>query len=534
MKSNQASRKNLDTKPAKVMAAAWVLGLSFLVSATAQAKTQTAVLRFQEKMSIESLAQLVISGKSPLTRPYTTAEIRQIVGPDEEDYQTTIENLKLEGFQIVSESPSRLSVTVSADESVFNEVFGTQTEMTASGARKVVAEASIPSHLSLIERVAGLGGAPRRPHLSVEPMAGGLLPSPSQGLDRNTIAALYGFKGIYDAGYDGSGQHIAIATYGDVNLDAVRSLYNYYHLSPMPTVDKVTFNGTPDLQDDPAMETSLDAEFSGMIAPGAAVHIYTSAANDDGGELAMFTRILDDGIAPVVNYSWGGCEAEMNSGHGADMNKVFARAVAQGVNITVASGDNGSNSCGAGTPQAQGQNLPTVDADWPAANPYVVAVGGTSISQVGGKYKETAWTGSGGGVSKIWAKPAYQNGMTTASMRAYPDVSFNADPKASGEPVFVIYKGQQGWAPIGGTSMAAPQWAGLLTLINAAREKHGKARIGFLNPLLYGMKANVFTVIRDITSGTNGAFKAATGYDEVTGLGSPKADNLFTALVQMQ
>jgi len=282
------------------------------------------------------------------------------------------------------------------------------------------------------------------------------------------------------------------------------------------------------------METSLDAEFSGMIAPGAAVHIYTSAANDDGGELAMFTRILDDGIAPVVNYSWGGCEAEMNSGHGADMNKVFARAVAQGVNITVASGDNGSNSCGAGTPQAQGQNLPTVDADWPAANPYVVAVGGTSISQVGGKYKETAWTGSGGGISKIWAKPAYQNGMTSASMRAYPDVSFNADPKASGEPVFVIYKGQQGWAPIGGTSMAAPQWAGLLTLINAAREKHGKARIGFLNPLLYGMKSNVYTVIRDITSGTNGAFKASTGYDEVTGLGSPKADNLFTALVQMQ
>src|ERR1700675_1627840 len=98
-----------------------------------------------------------------------------------------------------------------------------------------------------------------------------------------------------------------------------------------------------------AGETELDAEFSGMIAPGASIHVFASSQNSDAGELAMFTAILDDNRAKVVNYSWGSCDNQVSSSHQADMDKVFARAVAQGVNILNASGDSGSDCVGDGS-----------------------------------------------------------------------------------------------------------------------------------------------------------------------------------------
>lgn len=531
MKKNLLSGKKselTDSSKWAMVAAIW-MGAAF-VSGVALAKEMTAVLQLREKVPMELLANQVMNANGPMTRAYTAQEIRDIVGADEDEYQSTLRALRQEGFLVIAESSSRLSVTVRADHSIFERVFSTQVQLGAQGAQKLTLEPQVPGHLSLVTRVGGIGGQKRHSHMTLRPMDGSLTSSPNQGLDRNTIVNLYGLNSIYEAGNDGSGQTIAVATYGDVNLDAVKALYNYYNLSPMPSVDKVTFNGAPTLDEDAAMETSLDAEFAGMIAPGATIHIFTSATNDDAGELAMFTAILDDGSASVINYSWGGCEAALDQGHAQDMNKVFARAVAQGVNVMVASGDNGSNSCGVGLPGGPAAgSAPDVDADWPSANPYVVGVGGTTIVSSTGSFKEAAWSGSGGGVSKIWPKPNYQGKISAYSMRAYPDVSFNADPKGSPEPVYVIYKGQSGWLPIGGTSMAAPQWSGFVTLVNAARAKAGKSGIGFLNPQIYSLGSSAF---HDVTTGSNGAYSAGKGYDPVTGLGSPKADKLFDYLIQ--
>src|SRR6185312_6008876 len=171
------------------------------------------------------------------------------------------------------------------------------------------------------------------------------------------IKTAYGFDSIYASGVSGKGQEIAIATYDGLKTSDITAYYSKVGLKPAPTVDVVSFNGTAAYNMDSAMETELDAEFSGMIAPGAAIHIYASAENSDAGELAMFTAILDDGRAKIVNYSWGSCEPNLSPDHQSAMDSVYARAVAQGVNIMVASGDSGSSGCGDGN----------LAADYPAS-----------------------------------------------------------------------------------------------------------------------------------------------------------------------
>ncbi len=291
-------------------------------------------------------------------------------------------------------------------------------------------------------------------------------------------------------------------------------------LASTPTIDQVKFNGEPTLDENSALETQLDAEFSGMIAPEANVHVFASATNDDAGEVAMFTAILDDNRAKVANYSWGSCEPQVTPTHLAEMSKIFARAVAQGVNILVASGDSGSDSC------QDGKNL----ADWPAANPDIVSVGGTTL-KIGTSTTESAWNGSGGGISAVWELPKYQKDLGAPyTKRSYPDVAFNADP-STGQAVYGHYSGKPVWLVIGGTSMAAPQWAGFLALVGEARSLKKKSTLGFLNPFIYSLSAKERTAMfHDITSGSNGAYKAGPGWDAVTGFGSMNAEALLTKL----
>jgi kumamolisin len=444
-----------------------------------------------------------------------------------------LSQLKAEGLKITAESKTHLWVSVSAEKTTFEKTFLTQLRPMTEGRFQLMSAPQIPAYLGLISGVTGLDSSRRRHPLykmqDVDPDAA----PPSKGVLPAKIKSIYGFDPIYATGVNGVGQHIAIATYNDVNLTDINSYYSAVALNPIPTVDRVLFNGTPPVDENSAVETSLDAEFSGMIAPGASIHVFTSAENSDAGETALFTAILDDNRAKVVNYSWGDCEKDIAAAHQTEMAPIFERAVAQGVNLMVASGDTGSASC---------QDDQSVQPDWPAANPNVVAVGGTALKIKGNTVTETAWAGcsfgggcSGGGISTIWPVPEYQKGLGAPyTMRSYPDVSFNADNMTSGEPVWATTNGKPGWIIIGGTSMSAPQWSGLMALVASARQAQGKPTLGFLNPIIYSLtdeqRAGVFT---DITAGSNGAYKSAAGWDAVTGWGSPKASSLFNYLVSL-
>ena len=219
------------------------------------------------------------------------------------------------------------------------------------------------------------------------------------------------------------------------------------------------------------------------------------------------------------------------------MNETFKEAALLGITICIAAGDDGSSDA-----DMDGH----AHADFPASSPYVLAVGGTTIPTKGGTGPDIVWEegdglradnggSTGGGVSAKFDRPPWQEGITIASVnpgaivgRCVPDVAANADWNAS--PYLLVVDGKaQG---NGGTSAASPLWASLVTLVNQARGA-GK-RIGYLTPLLYQGGAGS-AGCTDITSGDNvtaavGGYRAGSGYDAVSGWGTPNGKQLLAAL----
>jgi subtilase family serine protease len=258
------------------------------------------------------------------------------------------------------------------------------------------------------------------------------------------------------------------------------------------------------------LEESLDIEWAHAEAPAAKIVLVEAASNSDTNLFNAVSYANSIG-ATEVSMSWGGGEFSGETSDDADM----AHA---GTLYTASSGDSGHG------------------AEYPAASPNVIAVGGTTLngcsgSSCAGYSSETAWSGSGGGASAVEAIPGFQSGYTgpvsgastisglTSGQRGIPDVSFEANP-STGVSVYdsTRYEGQSGWFTIGGTSVGAPDWAGIL----AAGAAAGKTTLQGHAAIYSGGYA---TNLRDITSGTNGSCgtdcTAGTGYDLVTGLGSP-------------
>jgi subtilase family serine protease len=254
-------------------------------------------------------------------------------------------------------------------------------------------------------------------------------------------------------------------------------------------------------------ETSLDVEWAHAIAPNAKI-LLVEAANGSLGSLLQAVPVAANLGAKVVSMSWGS-SSEFSTETTVDQ-AVFIHA---SITYVAASGDSGNNLFG-----------------YPAASPKVVAAGGTTLKldTNGDVVSETAWSGSGGGVSKYFAEPSYQNASQSTGFRGVPDVAYDSNPN-TGVPVYDSEDGK--WFVVGGTSAASPQWAALTAIANSIRAGHGKGPIGskFLNVIYSDVSA-----FSDITSGTNGTCGAVctarAGYDFVTGLGSPKAELVITAL----
>jgi subtilase family serine protease len=244
-----------------------------------------------------------------------------------------------------------------------------------------------------------------------------------------------------------------------------------------------------------ALETTLDVEWAHAIAPSAKI-LLVEATTPSGDN---FVKAIDyatgrKGVV-AVSMSWGGAEFPEE----VSLDSHFKKS---GITFFASSGDNGTG------------------ASWPASSPFVVGVGGTTLTlnSDGSVKKETAWSGSGGGVSAYEKAPSFQIGYSipkSGGMRAIPDVSYDADP-ASGFPI--VRDGT--WRTVGGTSAGAPQWAAISTLGSGAN-----------NTNFYTDKAGADNAayFRDIVSGANGSCgylcNARKRYDYVTGLGSPLTIN---------
>jgi kumamolisin len=269
---------------------------------------------------------------------------------------------------------------------------------------------------------------------------------------------------------------------------------------PVPQVKEI---GTP--QPDPGgadIEVLLDVQ-NVVGATGGMVNIRLIYGPNTTAGFAGAIQQSSDGLAVAGSISWGSEEASYSASDFQAMNAAFQAAASP---YFSASGDNGSSDGGRGN-----------NADFPASSPYAFGVGGTTFNDNG---SESAWSSGGGGPSAVWQRPTFQT--INGSMRGVPDVAEVADPNTG---YAIVVNGQQ--QIIGGTSGAAPMWAAFIALCCA---KAGK-RITFaqLAPLLYQQQA-LFT---DITTGSNGSFRAGVGYDYCTGLGVPSkalADAIIAAM----
>ena len=319
------------------------------------------------------------------------------------------------------------------------------------------------------------------------------------------IRHAYGFDRI---AHTGAGQKIAIIdAYGSPTIQNDLNAFCKYFGLPQTTVQIYYPNGKPTKTDSGwALETSLDVEWAHAIAPGATIILVVSKDATLGNLLNAVDYAVQLG-AKQISMSWGATEFPTETAYDLHFNKT-------NVTFTASSGDNGAG------------------VSWPAVSPYVVAVGGTTLSlnASGNVLSEVAWTGSGGGTSAYVSKPAYQAPFQYTTKRMVPDVSYNANP-ATGFPVYdsTPYSGRSGWFTVGGTSAGAPQWAALIALANCSTI----VPVTQTDTPLYRLGApNIRSLyFRDIISGNNGRYNALIGYDEVTGLGSPLSNTMVPALV---
>ncbi|MEV5529144.1 S53 family peptidase [Streptomyces prunicolor] len=324
-------------------------------------------------------------------------------------------------------------------------------------------------------------------------------------------------KGGYNVSstYTGSGQKIALLEFdGFAQSNITKYDTNYSLGSPTPTVSKV--DGGSGALGDGQVEVELDIEVLHAIAPKANVTVF-EGPNSDAGEVDTYQAIVDSGI-PTTSISWGASESQRTTSNINAVDAVFKAGAAEGLGFYAASGDDGSDDAGDGT----------TTVDYPASDPYVTGVGGTTLTVTSANAwsKETAWSGGGGGKSSVFKIPSWQTAVQKTAGGGYrqvPDVSALANPS----PGVSIYS-QGSWGTVGGTSAAAPEWAAFGALYNQRAAAAGKANLGFANPALYTASGTGF---HDITSGSNGAYSAATGWDFTTGWGSYNAATLETKLL---
>ena len=316
-------------------------------------------------------------------------------------------------------------------------------------------------------------------------------PSPT-GYSPDQIKTAYNLPSSGGAGYT-----IAIIdAYDTPNiLDYFNTFSSTFNLQDNSTGNFIVHKmpGTTKTDSNWAMETCLDVEWAHAIAPNATILLVEAVSPSSTNLLNAVDYATSQPGVVAVSMSWGGEEFISQTLYDSYFNK-------QGIVFFASSGDDGTY------------------VNWPAASAYVVSVGGTTLNlrTDGSVISETAWRNSSGGLSNSVARPNFQTnfGLTYAT-RAVPDVSYNANVTTG----VSVYNGE--WWKVGGTSAGAPQWAAIQALGLSATNTNMYARA----------KTTYSFYFRDISSGSNYVDSTATGYDLVTGLGSPLTINFATQVM---
>ena len=495
--------------------------------------SQTSITIFLKPGDAAELNRLAAT-PGPMT-PARKAALSQAL-PSVQAQQAVEDRLRARGFTVTD--VSAWSVTAKAPAGVVGTLFGLASTITGLLER-------IPSNLKGLTSAAfqtDAGGPAVKSHALTGTDLRNAYTSAAQTRSRTAP---------YSGRYRGARPTIATIQFAGWNRNDLATFASRNHLpynSSTLTEVPVNQSSVPDTSSsDGSIEVALDQESILATNPYARQRAYF-APNNNAGFIAAFSKVLDDAVGnkhayrggdshiTALSVSWGGCETD-NQTTNETTNNILKSLVAAGVTVFSASGDSGAYDCS----NYLGSVVlgSKIGVDFPSSSPYVIGVGGTTLSRNPGgpnnghNWLETAWScsgknacaggllafgggsgGSGGGTSSIFAKPSYQGGIS-GSGRMVPDIAAVADP-ANGMTIYTSYS-TYGWVTVGGTSLAAPVEAALFTnMLSAHGVTHG---IGNIHSKLYAA-AKVSGSFRDVTSGTN-TYAAGRGYDLVTGLGAP-------------
>src|SRR5580700_2791158 len=507
------------------------------------------VLPLRDRAGLENFLQEVQSPTSPSYHKFLTPqEFTARFGPTQENWDALVAFAKASGFQIISGDfegrDLRLTGTVANIEKAFHVTLGTYQDLTEDRTFFAVDREPTADLPFQLWHITGLDND-SKPHPMYVKKSDY---AKAHGIDANKVvshattgsgpsasflgsdmrAAYYGGTAL-----TGSGQNIALFEFAGTDLADLTTYYkNVGQTEPYtPTLISTGGYGTSCVDSGGSAcddtEQTLDMTQAMGMAPGSTMlYMYVcgdvlASGSGNISDTACISSMVSTAAAPLskqISCSWGWTPADPST-----LDPYFEQMASQGQNFFAASGDSSAWSAS--------------NEAWPADDANIVSVGGTDLttSSAAGPWKsETAWADSGGGISPDSIPiPSWQqlSGVINSSNKGSTTLRNGPDVSANANFTFYVCADQTTCTAndYGGTSFAAPMWAGYIAL---ADQQEGKG-LGFIDPAMYtiGLGSSYDTDFHDITSGTSGSYSAVTGYDLVTGWGSPNGTGLINALV---
>ena len=382
------------------------------------------------------------------------------------------------GLTVLGGYDQRTALRLEATAGAFTRVFGVRLASYSDPKTGLTFHAPLntsPLPTAIADAVAGLAGLDTRPLTSgARPMVQAPKAVPAGGMGPVDLAIAYDIVPMYKSGYLGEGQTIAVVSFDTYLVDDITAFDKEYGIDG-PAPKRVAVGKAVPEPGNGAVEVTLDVEILRAVAPHAQI-LNFEGLNGRVSQTDIFDAIVQDGRADIVSDSWGRCDTEdsFNTGDRARGLASLQAAAAKGLSIFVASGDNGVFDCWARDPSDQRETV-----DYPSSSPYTVSVGGTHLwVRADGTYlSEAGWedflstAGTGGGLNPIDKRPTWQKGPgvdndLSNGKRQSPDVAAAGDPETGYRIWFTDPdSGEADWVQIGGTSAAAPFWAGSMALV---------------------------------------------------------------------
>jgi subtilase family serine protease len=532
-----------------------------------------------QKADLLNLLQLQQTRHSTQFHKWLTPEqFADRFGVNAKDMAKVTEWLESNGFSNVQAARSRTFVTFDGTAAQAQVAFHTSIHRYILNGESHLANAAAPELPSALQGIAesvrGLHDFHPRPHLQLRPhYTSGI--SGSHFLAPDDFATIYDLQPLYSSGITGSGVTIVVPGQTDITISDITAFQTAAGLPAKPPTVMLTGAdpGTQTSSGDLG-ESDLDIEWAGGIAKGANIVFVTST-----DFFTSVTYAIDNNLGAVMPMTYGACESGTGSAEITSLNAVFQQAVAEGMTLLAASGDDGAADCDGSDANTVTQYATQgLAVDFPASSPYVTGMGGTEFNEGTGTYwnttnnayggsavsyiPEIAWNdtnstdglaATGGGASISFTKPNWQAGVSVPNdgARDVPDLALDASPSVDGLLIC-----SDGWCTngfrntstyldvTGGTSASSPSFGAIVALLV---QKTG-ARQGNINQNLYTLASVSTDAFHDITSGSNVVpcqggspncsskvatvqgtlgFSAGTGYDQVTGLGSVDAYHLI-------